>query len=309
MAGPPFDRLKPGQRQVPASLINDALTEIERLGSFYSGEGAQAALQAIGGLPPRILARITATDGGTPPKYSWDLLRNDGTGYFVADPMAGGGVPTFYPLVEINSHVDVPVGAVVEAWPSIGAEQFEFFDPSAAAPSPAGGFSGCLLRKASVIMPSGATGGPSGIIIPFTSADVEDYDTDNYHDPSLNNTRLTCPSPGAYEVGYSARIIQSSNNCDCAVFTYRDGSADLTHQDRIYFPIYGDAVTTGNNQVAGKTKTHLCTTGTTFELAVTPIAPLMDDIQIDNISFWITKLGTGGGGGGGGGFTGSIGGP
>src|SRR5262245_44407206 len=116
-----FDRLTPGQRQIPAHTINDALTQIERLSEFFGGEGAtgtQGTGLVGGGRPPRILARITATDGGTPPRYSWELLRNDGTGSFTADPMAGGGVPTFYPLVEINGNVGVPVGAVVEAWPA-----------------------------------------------------------------------------------------------------------------------------------------------------------------------------------------------
>src|SRR5262249_37710438 len=141
MAGPPFDRLKPGQRQVPASLINDALTEIERLGGFYSGEGAQAALQAIGGMPPRIPARITAPDGGTPPLYPWEVWRNQGSVYFAGDPMGAAGTPTFCPLVEINGRTDGPGdgSAVVEAWPAVGAEQFEFAYGAAAAGGGGGG--------------------------------------------------------------------------------------------------------------------------------------------------------------------------
>src|SRR5215813_219658 len=129
--GVSFDRLKPGQRQIPAHLINEALAQIEEDSEFFASEGGtgtQGSGLVGGGMPPRILARITATDGGTPPKYSWSLVRNNGTGSFTADPMGAAGTPAFYPLVEISGRTDVPVdgSAVVEAWPSVGAEQFEF---------------------------------------------------------------------------------------------------------------------------------------------------------------------------------------
>src|SRR5262245_12282341 len=297
MAGPPFDRLKPGQRQVPASLINDALTEIERLGMFDRGEGGEAALQAIGGLPPRILARITATDGGTPPKYSWDLLRNDGTGYFTADPMAGGGVPTFYPLVEISGNAAVPVdgSAVVEAWPAVGAEQFEFFYP----PGAAGGGGGAPVFRGARI--SGSATVPTGVSTTLALASTL-YDTGGHVGTTVG--QLTISETGFYHIGCSMEWdIQSSGWRQCGIFSGLSGT-----------PIIADSRNSGFSGLlrhgAGVPFYASLTPPATTEFHVNVFQTSGLDLAV-NGTFWLHRLAgvDGGGGGGGGGFTGTIGGP
>src|SRR5262249_14815276 len=164
-------------------------------GGFYSGEGAQAALQAIGGMPPRILARITATDGGTPPLYSWELWRNQGSGYFAGDPMGAAGTPTFYPLVEIHGRTDVPVDGSARGaarprggdGPGSGASSLESAWGAGAGGGGAGGAAttaGILLEQATASL------GPPVTAVSFSGPPV--WDNGPFWN-AANPTRITIP--------------------------------------------------------------------------------------------------------------------
>src|SRR5262245_14098703 len=309
MAGPPFDRMTPGQRQVSASLINDALTEIERLGMFYSGDGAQAALQAAGGLPPRILARITATDGGSPPKYSWSLMRNNGTGSFTADPIAASGTPTFNPRVEISGRTDVPVdgSAVVEAWPSIGAEQFEFAYGAAAGGGGGGGggtTAGILLEQATASL------GPAVTAVSFSGPPV--WDNGPFWN-AANPTRITIPAgTGEFcEIGYSGLWSTTGGNNQQSLALRRSGgglSSDNMPGEDFQRQAGGNLLWPTNFRV-GRVRSLFAAPGDYYELVGSHDNFAGSGIPLTNISFWLTRLAVSGGGGGGGGFTGTIGGP
>jgi hypothetical protein len=132
-----FKRAQHGDRWIDRSSINGPQEAVERLQEFQAPGAARSFGTPSIPQPMRemILAEITAADESTPVQYSWrrmntppplpphkvscDPWYNDVEG----GPASQSGIR---PAYEINTNPDVPVGAVVELWPSLNGESMFF---------------------------------------------------------------------------------------------------------------------------------------------------------------------------------------
>lgn len=123
------DRLREGQRWIPVSWLNRLPADVEALTEASCPHGATdgMALHVASPWPRTLFAVIVGTDGGSPPRYDWELLE-DQDGVFILDPSEAYGdysTPLF-PARELNDNPDVPMGATVELLPGRGGEHWWF---------------------------------------------------------------------------------------------------------------------------------------------------------------------------------------
>src|SRR5262245_26794895 len=113
-----MQRMQHGDRFIPASLLNAhsaaAQAALEAvLPDGAVGEAGQAVMPAAGLGLETVLAKVTAKDTSTPPRYSWERIieQADGATSTHPDGTAAGGTPSYYPAVEDNGQ-NVPLGTV-----------------------------------------------------------------------------------------------------------------------------------------------------------------------------------------------------
>lgn len=98
-----------------ANALNAMAQEIVRssyaagVGMHLGASGLQLKQSPDGG----IFVRIDATDGGTPPKYSWTQVIRTEIGGIQVEPYPFTGTATNIPAYEYNNNPDVPLGTYV----------------------------------------------------------------------------------------------------------------------------------------------------------------------------------------------------
>jgi hypothetical protein len=132
MAYPPFRRVQRGDTSIPQSAINGPQEALEQMyGASAPGAGFDFGQFAIPPQPRELfVVQITGANSSTPVKYSWQRMGEPVTNAVKAsclpwyDDIHGGPLynTTSPPAYEINSNPAVPIGAVVELWPSQNGE-------------------------------------------------------------------------------------------------------------------------------------------------------------------------------------------
>jgi hypothetical protein len=132
-----FRRVARGDRQVSAATLNNLMGAIEHLGDFAAAGGAvEGGQYVLAADPPEtFFAKITGSDGGTPPAYSWQLMLDLGGGLFIPDVSGWAGTYDSFPAYEWSGNAAVPTdgSAIVELIPSRGGENYYFSWPAAGA--------------------------------------------------------------------------------------------------------------------------------------------------------------------------------
>jgi hypothetical protein len=132
MPTPQFPRTQRGDVRIPAALLQGHSEAVEALADPLIPDGTTGGNQIIVSpwWQPWLVAAVTAKDASNPPAYSWArVIDLDGAGIPGADSMASVGVPGRLPAFELNGNPDVPIGAVVQLWPSWGGSCYYFSYP------------------------------------------------------------------------------------------------------------------------------------------------------------------------------------
>ncbi|MDE2097725.1 MAG: hypothetical protein KGL39_10790 [Patescibacteria group bacterium] len=137
-----FKRVQHGDLYLAPRSVNAPQEVLEKMQEFSCEGGGRSFGNPNTPKMPRemILAKIISADSSTPVKYSWSRMLTPQTDQTkeTCDPWYNDveGGPTsesgLYPAYEINSNAFVPVGAVVELWPSEAGQCWFFIWPTGA---------------------------------------------------------------------------------------------------------------------------------------------------------------------------------
>lgn len=258
--------------------------------------------ETIWGRITAVHAAVGASGPGTGyVPHSWQQVRPTGTGRDFADDERGlTGSASIFPAYDPNG-ATITVGSIVRlklrAWSD--ADAGPIWDivglPSTGS---TGGTGGGTTTGGGAASASGARltnsadqviGG--GIVVGF---DGEDFDTDNYHDNTVNNSRITIPSTGYYLVGYELWIIPTGTAVVVpdVVATLLKNGGTVAHRS-IHFATEGYASTTPFSAIAS-TLLYL-TAGDYLQVAVYGNHIFsVDNGSLTNPSpiFWISRQGS-----------------